>query len=116
MPIATVNPATGKTEQTFDPHDDKEVEVRLARAAEAALTYRETTFAERARWMVTAAELLEGEIPAVARVMTTEMGKTFASAKGEVAKCAKGLRWYAEHAEAFLADEVVCLLYTSRCV
>jgi succinate-semialdehyde dehydrogenase/glutarate-semialdehyde dehydrogenase len=107
VPIATVNPATGKTEQTFDPHDDKEVEVRLARAAEAAVSYRETTFAERARWMVTAAELLEGEIPEVARVMTTEMGKTFASAKGEAAKCAKGLRWYAEHAEGFLADEPV---------
>lgn len=57
MPIATVNPATGKTEQTFDPHDDKEVEVRLDRAAEAAVTYRKTTFAERARWTLTAAEL-----------------------------------------------------------
>jgi succinate-semialdehyde dehydrogenase / glutarate-semialdehyde dehydrogenase len=107
VPIATVNPATGKTEQTFDPHDDKEVEARLARAAEAAVRYRETTFGERARWMVTAAELLEGEIPEVARVMTTEMGKTFASAKGEAAKCAMGLRWYAEHAEGFLADEPV---------
>jgi succinate-semialdehyde dehydrogenase/glutarate-semialdehyde dehydrogenase len=102
-----VNPATGKTEQTFEPHDDAEVEKRLARAADAAASYRTTTFAERARWVVTAAELLEGEIPDIARVMTTEMGKTFASAKGEVAKCAKGLRWYAEHAEAFLADEVV---------
>jgi succinate-semialdehyde dehydrogenase/glutarate-semialdehyde dehydrogenase len=57
--------------------------------------------------VVTAAELLEGEIPDVARVMTTEMGKTFASAKGEAAKCAKGLRWFAEHAEALLADEPV---------
>jgi succinate-semialdehyde dehydrogenase/glutarate-semialdehyde dehydrogenase len=107
VPIATVNPATGKTEKTFDPHDDKEVEVRLARAAEAAVSYRETTFAERARWMVTAAELLEGEVPEVARVMTTEMGKTFASAKGEAAKCAMGLRWFAEHAEGFLVDEPV---------
>jgi succinate-semialdehyde dehydrogenase/glutarate-semialdehyde dehydrogenase len=107
VPIATVNPATGKTEQTFDPHDEKEVEARLALAADAAASYRETTFAERARWAVTAAELLEGEIPDVARVMTTEMGKTFASAKGEAAKCATGLRWYAEHAEAILADEPV---------
>jgi len=107
VPIATVNPATGKTERTFEPHDDKEVEVRLARAAEAAGSYRQTTFAERARWVVTAAELLEGEIPDVARIMTTEMGKTFASAKGEAAKCAKGLRWFAEHAEGFLADERV---------
>jgi succinate-semialdehyde dehydrogenase / glutarate-semialdehyde dehydrogenase len=107
VPIATVNPATGKTEQTFEPHDEKELERRLALAAEAAVDYRTTSFAERARWVVTAAELLEGEIPDVARMMTTEMGKTFASAKGEAAKCAKGLRWYAEHAEAFLADEVV---------
>jgi len=107
VPIATVNPATGKTEQTFEPHDDAEVEKRLARAADTAASYRNTSFAERARWVVTAAELLEGEIPDVARVMTTEMGKTFAAAKGEAAKCAKGLRWYAEHAEAFLADEAV---------
>ncbi len=107
MSIATVNPATGKTEQTFDPLDDAELEAKLARASEAAVSYRTTTFAERARWMVTAAELLEGEIPAIAQVMTTEMGKTFASAKGEAAKCAKGLRFFAEHAEGFLADEKV---------
>ena len=108
VPIATVNPATGKTEQTFDPLDDAaRAGGSLARAAQAARSYRATTFAERARWAVTAAELLEGEIPDVARVMTTEMGKTFAAAKGEAAKCAKGLRWFAEHAEAFLADERV---------
>ncbi len=47
------------------------------------------------------------ELPDIARVLTTEMGKTFASAKGEVAKCASGLRWFAEHAESMLADEVV---------
>jgi len=107
VPIATVNPATGETEQTFDPHDDDEVEVRLARAAAAATSYRTTTFAGRARGMVTAAAWIGGEIPALAQVMTTEMGKTFASAKGEAAKCAKGLRWFAQHGEAFLTDEVV---------
>jgi succinate-semialdehyde dehydrogenase/glutarate-semialdehyde dehydrogenase len=105
--IATVNPATGKTEETFAPHTDAEVEQKLAQAASAATSYRKTTFAERARWTVTAAELLEAEVPDIARVMTTEMGKTFASAKGEAAKCAKGLRWFAEHAEALLADEKV---------
>lgn len=107
VPIATVNPTTGETERTFAPHDGDEIEARLARAAAAASSYRTTTFGERARWVVTAAELLEGEVPDLARVMTTEMGKTFASAKGEVSKCARALRWFAEHAESLLADEVV---------
>ena len=66
---------------------------------------RRTTFAERSRLLVTAAELLEGELPDIARMLTTEMGKPFAQAKGEVAKCAVGFRWFAEHAEALLADQ-----------
>ena len=39
--------------------------------------------------------------------MTSEMGKTFAAAKGEAAKCALTMRYYAEHAEGMLATEIV---------
>jgi succinate-semialdehyde dehydrogenase/glutarate-semialdehyde dehydrogenase len=107
MPFATTNPATGQIEKTFDTHTPAEVEALLQRAVVAFGEYRHTTFAERARHLITAAELLEGEVPDVARILTTEMGKTFASARGEVSKCALGLRWFAEHAEALLADEPV---------
>jgi succinate-semialdehyde dehydrogenase/glutarate-semialdehyde dehydrogenase len=107
MPFSTTNPATGKVEQTFDDHSTEEVDSRLARAAATYEELRRTTFAERARLMTTAADLLDGELPDVARVLTTEMGKTFASAKGEVAKCAMALRWFAGHAEALLADEEI---------
>jgi succinate-semialdehyde dehydrogenase/glutarate-semialdehyde dehydrogenase len=107
MPIATVNPATGRTEAMFEPHDDAAVETRLEGAERAAASWRRTAFAERARLMAGAAGLLEAELPDVARLLTTEMGKTFASAKGEVAKCASAMRYFAEHAEAMLADEVV---------
>ena len=58
---------------------------------------------ERAQ-LARAADLLEGELPAIAAVLTTEMAKTFASAKAETAKCAAALRFYADHAEAMLAD------------
>ncbi len=105
MAIATVNPATGQTEASFEPYDDAVVEARLASAARAASLWRHSAFAERRRLMVGAAELLEGELPVVARMLTTEMGKTFAAARGEVAKCASAMRYFAEHAESMLDDE-----------
>ena len=52
-----------------------------------------------------AADLLEADQDSIARTMTTEMGKTLVSARAEAAKCVKAMRWYAEHAEAQLADE-----------
>ncbi|HEY3942618.1 MAG TPA: aldehyde dehydrogenase family protein [Acidimicrobiales bacterium] len=107
MAYATTNPASGQVERTFPGHTPEEVEHLVARAATAFGTLRRTTYEERARWMVTAAELLEGEQPDVARLLTTEMGKTFASAKAEVAKCAVACRWFAEHAEGLLADEEI---------
>ena len=73
----------------------------------AAPSGRPRTFDERSRLLVTAAELLEGEVPDIAHTVTTEMGKPFAQAKGEVAKCAHGFRWFAEHAEGMLADREV---------
>ncbi len=107
MSIATVNPTTGETEKVFEPDSDEQVEAKLAAAEAAFAHYRTTSFEERAHLAVSAAELLEGELPDIAAVLTTEMGKTFASAKGEVAKCAAALRWFAEHAEGLLADEPV---------
>ena len=107
MPFATINPATGKTEKVFPAHTPAEVDALLDRAVAAFAEYKTTTYAERSRHLVTAAELLEGEVPDVARILTTEMGKTFAAAKAEVSKCAVGLRWFAENGERLLADEAV---------
>ncbi|HEV7864087.1 MAG TPA: NADP-dependent succinic semialdehyde dehydrogenase [Acidimicrobiia bacterium] len=105
MAIATVNPATGETIKTFDPLSTEELDAKLARADEAFRSYRLTTFAERAGWMRAAADILDREADAIAVTMTTEMGKTLKSAKAEAQKCAKACRFYAERAEAFLADE-----------
>src|SRR5580700_6872734 len=107
MPFATINPATGKTEKEFPAHTPAEVDALLDRAVAAFDEYKRTTYAERARHLITAAELLEGEVPDVARILTTEMGKTFAAARGEASKCALGLRWFAEHSESLLADQPI---------
>ena len=107
MSIATVNPASGRTEATYEPYDDGAVEERLVRAEHAASLWRATSFAERGRLMVGAAQLLEAELPVAARMLVTEMGKTYGSAKGEIAKCAAAMRYFAEHAGSMLADEPV---------
>src|SRR6202046_540030 len=104
MPFATINPATGKTEKEFPAHTPEEVDAILNKAMAAFAEYKTTTYKERARHLLTAAELLEGEVPVVARILTTEMGKTYAAAKAEVSKCAAGLRWFADNAEELLAD------------
>ncbi len=107
MAFATVNPTTGKVEASFDEHTAEEIEVKLEAAAHTFETYRHTSFAERAAWMRAAADLYDAEQPEIARILTTEMGKTYASAKAEVAKCAMCMRFYADRAEGFLAEEKV---------
>ena len=105
MAIATINPATGETVKTYDDMSEEDVERCLAAAAAAHAGYRLTSFEERAGWMRQAADILDAEQDQIAAMMTTEMGKTLAAAKQEVAKCAATCRYYAEHAAAFLADE-----------
>jgi succinate-semialdehyde dehydrogenase/glutarate-semialdehyde dehydrogenase len=107
MAIATINPATGKVEKTFEALSDAQIEVKLQTAADTFVRYRRVPFAERAQMMLKAGEILEKEKENFGRVMTTEMGKTFRSAVDEAAKCAWVCRYYAENAEKFLADEIV---------
>ncbi len=105
MAIATINPATGETVKTYEDMSEEDVERCLAAAAAAHAGYRLTSFEERAGWMRQAAGILDAEQDQIAAMMTTEMGKTLAAAKQEVAKCAATCRYYAEHAAGFLADE-----------
>ena len=105
MAISSINPATGQTLKIFTELTDEEVDQALARAADTFLTYRRTSFAQRAAWMTASADLLDAEVDRVAEMMTSEMGKTLAAARLEVQKCARACRYFAEHAEEFLADE-----------
>ncbi|MGY2077762.1 NADP-dependent succinic semialdehyde dehydrogenase [Blastococcus sp. SYSU DS0828] len=105
MSIATINPATGETLKTFEALSDEALEGAIDRAARAFARYRLTTPQERAGWLSAAADVLDADADGVAELMTTEMGKTLASAKAEVAKCASALRWYAERGPALLEPE-----------
>ena len=107
--IATVNPATGEVVRQFEPLTEAQVEDKLAGAERAYHLYRRTSFADRARWLTRAAEILESERDRLGRVMTLEMGKPIGAARAEAAKCALACRYYVEHGERLLADETVDL-------
>jgi succinate-semialdehyde dehydrogenase/glutarate-semialdehyde dehydrogenase len=107
MAIATINPATGQTIKTFEALTDAQVDQKIQKATETFRSFRKLSFADRARMMNRAAEILESEKETLAKLMTTEMGKTYRSAIDEAVKCAWVCRYYAENAERFLADEVV---------
>ena len=105
MPIATINPTTGETLKTYAPLSESELESKLALAEKAFAQHRQTSFADRAEKLLAAAEIFESERDRLAWLMTLEMGKPIHQAQAEAAKCATACRFYAKHAEAFLADE-----------
>src|SRR6202521_540967 len=107
MAIATINPATGELLKTFEPLSDAQIEEKVHLAEETFPKFKKLSFAERGKMMMRAAEILESEKDSLAHLMTLEMGKTLRSAVDEAVKCAWACRYYAEHAERFLADEPV---------
>ncbi len=107
MSIESVNPATGERLQSFEPLTSSAIEEKLSCAQRAAREWRATPMDDRTRILRRAADLLDERRDAYGRLMTSEMGKTFASAKDEAAKCATSLRLYADRAPVFLANEPV---------
>lgn len=104
MAIATINPATGETIETFTALSEAEIATKLELAQQAFEQYRRVPMSQKAQWMNAAAEILERDKEKFGKLMTLEMGKTVKSAIAEVEKCALVCRYYAEHAAEFLAD------------
>ncbi len=105
--FVSINPATGEMLKSFEPQPESLVDRKLQRAAEAFARFRNLAYAERARMMNRAADILDHDKEALARLMSLEMGKPIRAARDEVGKCAWACRYFAENAARFLADEVV---------
>jgi len=105
--MKVVNPATGQPIRDYPEHDESEVAGRLERAEQAFAAWRRTPFAERARLMSAAGDILRDRAGDYGRLITEEMGKPIAAAEGEVDKCAWVCEFYAENAERYLTPEPV---------
>ncbi len=107
MPIEVINPATGETIRTYEPHTDADIESTLQKAADAFDSWRQTTFAQRSAVLHKAASQLRKRAASDAIMMAQEMGKPVTGGRSESDKCAWVCEFYAENAEAFLDEEPV---------
>jgi len=107
MAFDSINPASGDKVNSFEQMSGDEVQVILQKCCEAQRGWANTPFSERARVLTAVAELLLENKQDYARLMTEEMGKVYPQGIAEVEKCALGCRYYARHAERFLAPDDV---------
>ena len=107
MPIESFNPYTGRVLRRFTAFSWTKTETILGQAHRAAATWQATTFEHRAGILRRAAALLRERQHELARLMALEMGKPVTDGRAEAVKCAACCDYYAEHAEGFLADEIV---------
>ena len=108
---AVINPATGETLASFDTFTDAQIDEAVAAADQAHRDWsRSSTVAERAALLRRAAELHRERREALADVFVREMGKPREAALGEVDFAADIAEYYADQAEAIMADQPIAIL------
>ncbi|MSV33204.1 MAG: NAD-dependent succinate-semialdehyde dehydrogenase [Nitrosarchaeum sp.] len=104
--ITTTNPATGEEIAKYTPMDKEQV-FQLVGKARRAFPEWKKDYEKRRSYIYNLVEYLKKNKMELAKVETSEMGKTIKESIGEVEKCAWALEFYADHGDSFLADEVL---------
>jgi len=103
MAYQSINPNNGQLLKSFEYISNAQLDDALAVAERCFQAGKQTSFAERAAILIKAAELMHARVDDFARLATLEMGKRITEARSEVMFSGDILRYYAEHAESFLA-------------
>ncbi|MBE7160537.1 MAG: NAD-dependent succinate-semialdehyde dehydrogenase [Williamsia herbipolensis] len=96
--FAVVNPATGEEIATVADGGAVDARRAIETAAATQESWASTSPRSRSEILYRAHRLIMDRADELALIMTTEMGKPFAEAKGEVAYGAEFFRWFAEEA------------------
>jgi succinate-semialdehyde dehydrogenase / glutarate-semialdehyde dehydrogenase len=108
---AVVDPTTGETLKEYPTITDDELQDAITRADWAHREWsRAATVADRASLVRRVGELHSERRKELAEIIVAEMGKPVGQARGEVDFCASIYEFYADTAEALMADEPIELL------
>jgi len=107
MSHVAINPSTGQRMAMYEELPAAELRAAIAAGHKAFLKWRTLPIAARTEPLRATARLLRARATEYATLMATEMGKPLPQGKAEAEKCAWACDYYADHAEAFLAPELV---------
>ncbi|GEK78834.1 aldehyde dehydrogenase family protein [Agrococcus baldri] len=102
-----VDPYTGQVVKEYPTATDDEVRGAIERAHAAHATWSTTPLAERAAIIAKAADAFAARSGELAEIIRTEMGKPLDQGVFEAEFSGEIIRYYADNAGAFLADEVL---------
>ena len=105
--LKSINPHSGELISLVDELSDEKIGELVSRSFDSFLSYKQISFTQRKKWMLSAAELLRKNSRHFAGLITSEMGKLIGEAEAEVQKCAWVCEYYAEHAESMLSGREV---------
>ncbi len=105
--MKSVNPATGKLIFEYAEHTVNQCDEIIGEVHQAWQLWKQTSFEECKRLMLSVAGILRKNKDKYARLMTDEMGKLMKESLAEVEKSAWVCEYYAENAEGFLKDEII---------
>jgi succinate-semialdehyde dehydrogenase len=101
----SINPTTGEQIGQYPFESDSALQAALARATTGFRTWRGKPVEQRAQLLINLGQALRNNAEAMASMITLEMGKPIAQARGEIEKCAQLCEWYAEQGPAMLSAE-----------
>lgn len=107
MSIQSINPVNGEVIRSYTANSETEVSSKIDQAQHAWKNWRKVPLHQKAELLTKAAAVLRTRKELLAMTMALEMGKPLKDGMGEVEKCAGVCEYYAQHAEQYLADELV---------
>ena len=105
--LESISPTTGERIASWSTHTTSQVEQAIGSSHDAFASWRTADWPRRTALLEAVADELIARREQLATLMTDEMGKPIREALAEIDKCAWTARFYADHAEGFLADRVV---------
>lgn len=107
MSIQSINPVNGKLVKKYAEEPEKKFTGKIEKAQKAWLSWRNSSFQQRASLLLNTAKVLRARKEELASVMAIEMGKPVKAGIQEIEKCASVCEYYAENGEQFLKDELI---------